>query len=291
MATQVPPIGTTILKDFSGHGTFWGQVVFYTFNGRYVRVAYTDDDKEDLNPSTVWKLARPAPGPLSIRRHLMVPNEEDMKNGATFHPVFIPGTTAEASPTEESTAEESGDDDEVDHDGRRRSKRTKTSTVVYVGKDAVKRDNNYVVNGVTYQYGVVDGSSGPKSGPPRRVKYQSPPVQRKGSPKKPRVVSPEEMARLAMKQRLEGNIRAKQTARQAFLCKHRAALEPFCPSLPHAAPPLDKIPLVEEEVMQPDAIQADLRDYQLAGLNFMSSMYQQNMSMILGDGAYVWWRI
>ena len=48
------------------------------------------------------------------------------------------------------------------------------------------------------------------------------------------------------------------------------------------APP--KVPQIQQEVMQPDAIKAELRDYQLEGLNFMSSMYQQNMSMILGDG-------
>jgi SNF2 family DNA or RNA helicase len=35
--------------------------------------------------------------------------------------------------------------------------------------------------------------------------------------------------------------------------------------------------------MQPDLITADMRDYQLEGLNWMAHMHQQNMGMILGD--------
>lgn len=34
---------------------------------------------------------------------------------------------------------------------------------------------------------------------------------------------------------------------------------------------------------QPDAIQAELRDYQLAGLNWMIKMHRRNLGMILGD--------
>ena len=84
-----------------------------------------------------------------------------------------------------------------------------------------------------------------------------------------------------MKNRIQSNIMSKQAARQAFLVKHEAPLRPFTDVL--FEKPKETLPIFEE-VMQPDTIQADLRDYQLQGLNFMSAMYQQNMSMILGDG-------
>jgi hypothetical protein len=38
-----------------------------------------------------------------------------------------------------------------------------------------------------------------------------------------------------------------------------------------------------ETFMQPDLIQAEMRDYQLIGLNWMVKMHKQNLACILGD--------
>lgn len=279
---ELPPIGTTIYKDFPGYGGFYGQVVFYTFHGRFVRVVYTDGDSEDLDPPTVWRLScLPSDRLYEIPFHLKQPTLSEVKQGAVFYP---PVSSVGRAPAFDGAKSEKVDDEKH---SRRSSKRMKKSTVVYIGKDAVKRENNYEVRGMKYQYNVEE-STGPPASSLRRSQPQQPRSSLNKGPSKPRHVSPEEKARLATKLRLEQNIRDKEAARQAFLYQHRAVLEPFCPSsvLP-TSPPTQKSPLREhEEVMQPDAIQADLRDYQLAGLNFMISMYRQNMSMILGDGAY-----
>lgn len=268
---DLPPIGTTICKYFEPHedfegGYFYGQVAFYSFGGKYVRVVYEDGDREDMYPSDINELAYLPANKLKIPPELLQPTKEDLLNGAIMPP----------SPRAAATRKAADNDDE--DDGQRRSKRVKKSTVVYVGKDAVKRDNNYVLKGLTYEYGAFDETVPSKPAPPRRV------TKAPAQPKKPRVMSPEEKARREMKLRIEQNKADKASLRRAFLHKHAAVLQPFCPNLKETAPAATAVPEIQVEVMQPDSIQAQLRDYQLEGLNFMSSMYQQNMSMILGDG-------
>ena len=272
---DLPPIGTTICKYFEPHehfqgGHFYGQVAFYSFGGKYVRVVYEDGDKEDMYPSDINELAYLPANKLKIPPELLQPTKEDLRNGAIMPP----------SPRAAASFKAADNDD--DNDGQRRSKRVKKTTVLYVGKDAVKRDNNYVLKGLTYEYGAFDETAPTKPAPPRHV--TKPPAQ----PKKPRVMSPEEKARQEMKLRIEQNKADKAALRRAFLHKHAAVLQPFCPDLVEtAASPTAASPTtIQVEVMQPDSLQAQLRDYQLQGLNFMSSMYQQNMSMILGDGTY-----
>lgn len=185
-------------------------------------------------------------------------------------------SSSSSSPPLSSSSDEEEEEEEV-----RRSQRARTSTVVYVGKDAVKRANNYSVTGMTYQYGSVSETSPPPAKIPK-VKTAKP--SGTATPKAPRYVSPQEQARLAMKKRIEENIAKKEEARRAFFHRHANVFEPFDATLPEA-PTVASLPSLHTEVMQPDTIQADLRDYQLEGLNFMSQMYQQNVSMILGDGA------
>lgn len=288
-----PAIGTTVRKRFDGHGWFHGRVAFYT-QSKFCRVIYEDGDSEDVVPEEVYQIA--FPHAIETPHHPM--QRQDIKQGASYRPPDqerSPNDSEHVEKTEQwledwlndvgndgsesyigtsETAEESVQSSDSESNGRRRSKRTKRSTVIYVGKDAVKRDNNYVVKGDTYKHGVFT-----EQGPPRKHKPR--PTKAAPGPKKPRVLSAVEQGRAEMKNRIQSNILAKQAARQAFLVKHEAPLRPFT-DVAFEKPKGDSS--IFEEVMQPDTIQADLRDYQLQGLNFMSAMYQQNMSMILGDG-------
>ena len=84
-------------------------------------------------------------------------------------------------------------------------------------------------------------------------------------------------------------IEGKKTLRAKFLADHAETLRPFV--LPSV---LDRIvregksskrsrTSVKKITKQPLSIKADMRDYQLQGLDFMASMYQQNIPAILGD--------
>ena len=162
---------------------------------------------------------------------------------------------------------------------QRRSGRVVRSTLTYIDGYAVKKDNNYVVKGMTYQFGA-DGTDAL----PKKTVQKKPPALRQA--KKPRFVSPIEAQRRTQKEAVEQRILAKTATRQGFLRDNLAALEPFVEE--HVAERIgsfkDETVPVKSVVMQPDLIdKATLRDYQLEGLNFMSAMYQRNIGMILGD--------
>lgn len=190
-----------------------------------------------------------------------------------------------------------GADDDNDN-GARRSKRQRVSTLVYMDGHAVKKDNNYVLKGGSYKFGVVskqDNEQDQTKKQKQKIKAASR-KNRKLAPgtvvAAPRVLSQVQADRLVMKERVSKNKLDKAAARAAFLQRCSATLAPFLEqkvldkistSTSSATAAGDK----EQTVyMQPDSITADMRDYQLQGLNWMANMHRQNMGMILGDGMY-----
>lgn len=165
----------------------------------------------------------------------------------------------------------------------RRSTREKTSTLVYIDGQAVKRDNNYVLKGGTYHF----NQQGVSSAPPSRAKTTARP--KSTAPYQPRKVSAEEQLRAKFKTNVEQRTNEKQTLRQAFFHRHASILASFVEPkiyarLAFAPPPISTATIDTTLDMQPDGIVGDMRDYQLQGLQFMSRMYRQNVGMILGDG-------
>eukprot|EP00522_Entomoneis_paludosa_P007833 CAMPEP_0172444392 /NCGR_PEP_ID=MMETSP1065-20121228/4442_1 /TAXON_ID=265537 /ORGANISM="Amphiprora paludosa, Strain CCMP125" /LENGTH=1047 /DNA_ID=CAMNT_0013194915 /DNA_START=254 /DNA_END=3397 /DNA_ORIENTATION=+ len=163
----------------------------------------------------------------------------------------------------------------------RRSSRVRTSTVLYVGKDAVKKENNYRVQGLTYVHGQFDETH-PGSPPTKKPKRQQAPK------KAPRVPTAAERMRAQQKQLVAYHVRQKATARRAFLQAHGGPLRPFCEARvveEHCLGSGKKAQALVPTTLhqQPDLITADMRDYQLQGLEWMAFMHQHNMGMILGD--------
>lgn len=178
------------------------------------------------------------------------------------------------SPDASSSEEEESSPQQV-----RKSTRTKTSTVIYVDGHAIKKDNNYVLKGGQYVFGGLVEATKPEHRQRSQKKTTSTVA------KAPRKVTAAEQERLEKKTALEAAIAQKAVLRKSFLKMHVHCFKPFLePKV------LDRIQTYNESLyeissvfMQPDAIKADLRDYQLAALNWMSSMYQRNVGMILGD--------
>ena len=182
----------------------------------------------------------------------------------------------------------------------RRSDRSRTSTVIHINGHTIKKDNNYVLKGLTYRYGAFpEGDKKPLQATSGNIK------KHKATPhdllpvvaKKPRVVSTEERNRLQLKDRVDQQRRSKQAARLQFLQKHVSVLEPFCePKVIHnlmmqSPPPPPQVSTDPKELTRrsaatiptPVGITAELRDYQRKGLEWMSYMYSKNCGMILGD--------
>ena len=174
----------------------------------------------------------------------------------------------------------------------RRSNRDRVSTVVHVNGHTIKKENYYEVKGETYHYTVVNGN---QEGELQELKRNQKSKKPAGSdlqqtPRKPRVQSKEELDRLKMKEMVERNRRSKESSRIKFLQEHLHVWEPFCdPNVIRKLREKDVTVGYFENVVAatectvPQAIQADLRDYQLHGLNWMSQMYSKNCGMILGD--------
>jgi hypothetical protein len=169
---------------------------------------------------------------------------------------------------------------------RRCSSRKKTSTLIYVDGYAIKKQNNYSVNGNTYVY---DETVGQEHALKRGRKQPSTASGPKAAPKQ-RAVTMQEVKRLAMKEEIERTIEDKKLGRQSFLKKNVAVLEPFLERKVSAT--IQSYDSARDEkfdvaaatlFMQPDSIEADMRDYQLDGLNFLSKMYRRNIGCILGD--------
>lgn len=164
----------------------------------------------------------------------------------------------------------------------RRSGRERVSTCIYVGGQVVKKENNYVLKGGTYIYG---GAKGEEHPPQRRAR----PVNNKSAagavPAKPREVSALEKQRAQLRTTIAANIAAKQTNRKQFLHEHVQTMKPFLDSKV-----FDRIQAYPRgnsvsgpSFLQPEAIKADMRAYQLEGMNWMAKMHSKNLGFILGD--------
>ena len=165
-------------------------------------------------------------------------------------------------------------------DETRRSGRDCKSTTMIIDGHVVLTKNNYVLKGGSYEYGVHTADA------PKQRKRKEPPKSRDTqSTKTPRRVTPTEQKRSNFNDNLKGRVARKAAARLSFLAQNLNVLKPFIePSVVRKLEAVDIVPAKEQPLyLQPDAIEADLRDYQLEGLNWMVDMYRQNLSCILGD--------
>jgi SNF2 family DNA or RNA helicase len=190
---------------------------------------------------------------------------------------------------------------------QRRSGRERESTVIYVDGQAVKKQNNYVLKGDSYQYGGAKADAHA----PAQQRQQKAALKKAlllststlssttATPKKPRVITATEKQRLELKKTIQGRIQAKQSNRQQFLKANVEVLTPFLdpkvvrriqsyssivtPATATAIATTTQQQAQKPIFLQPDAIQGDMRDYQLEGLNWMASMYSKNLGFILGD--------
>jgi len=116
-------------------------------------------------------------------------------------------------------------------------------------------------------------------------------LKKKGrtGPKAPRKIAPSDIQRTKNNNAIKQRVAAKSAARMSSLSSNLTILEPFIEPkirarLEAAQQSVDgQIKKSAVRLFQPDAIVADLRDYQLAGLNWMIKMHDQNLGMILGD--------
>lgn len=212
---------------------------------------------------------------IQVQKPLTDPHKE---NGSIINSVV--GTNPSSSPMANMDEESSLNAQP------RRSERTRTSTTIQVDGYTIKKDNNYVLKGLTYEYGFAKESA-PKK-PTTKKQPQKPKPD--SAPSKPRTVSKAEQDRIKLKNDIETRVKAKQEKRQQFLRTNLRYLEPFLE--PKVLERIKAMPLDEDTetgkeggtmYMQPDGIRGDMRDYQLEGLNFMSKMYARNIGFILGD--------
>jgi hypothetical protein len=176
---------------------------------------------------------------------------------------------------------------------QRRSNREVSTTIVYVDGQPIKRANMYQVKGMSYVYESTEGMAVTKKQRPKKPPMPPRPIPLNDNfeKKSPPALSQREIDRLQRKQDIGKAIMAKVSARHAFLSRHVDTLRPFLDDKVYArisdyddSKMITKI--IPPVLMQPDCITAELRDYQLIGLDWMHQMYQQNIGMILGDGMY-----
>jgi SNF2 family DNA or RNA helicase len=158
----------------------------------------------------------------------------------------------------------------------RLSHRVRKSTLVYIDGQAVLAKNNYQMKGLTYEY---------------REDYQTAPPEKKpkstaARPKAPKPKTELETKRINHNCAVKGRVESKAELRSQYLSSHLCHLQPFLDESVTAR--LEQVSVVSsldtpELFMQPSAIQADMRDYQLDGLNWMVRMNKANLGMILGD--------
>ena len=162
----------------------------------------------------------------------------------------------------------------------RRSGRERTSTVIQIDGHTVLKQNNYVLKGLGYEYGDNTIVAPPK-------KQKRPSTASQTQPRKTaRVPTSAETARQTHNLRIQRRIASKADARLQHLATHQEILEPFLDDATRrklsAVPKTTAVESHQQELfLQPEAIQADMRDYQLAGLNWMVKMHHKNLGMIL----------
>jgi hypothetical protein len=165
-------------------------------------------------------------------------------------------------------------------DDPRRSSRQRISTVIQIDGHTVLKQNNYVLKGLGYAYG--DNTMVAKPKPQKRPPARS---QEAPSRKAPRVQTAAETARQTHNSKIKRRIAQKAIVRMQHLAKQQDILKPFLDDLTRVKLLTLPVPILSEPnreiFLQPEAIQADMRDYQLAGLNWMVKMHDKNLGMIL----------
>mmetsp|Transcript_17445 Transcript_17445/g.25803 ORF Transcript_17445/g.25803 Transcript_17445/m.25803 type:complete len:1021 (-) Transcript_17445:135-3197(-) len=165
----------------------------------------------------------------------------------------------------------------------RRSQRDRTSTVIEIDGHTVLKSNNYVLKGLGYQFG--DNSIAQQG----KVKAKRKPTAAPGpSAKTQRVLAPSETRRLHHNASIRQRVQNKSQTRLEHFARHKSVLAPFLDQATQYR--LNSVPVPTETAaespdlfVQPRAIQAEMRDYQMAGLNWMVKMHHKNQGMILGD--------
>ena len=278
------PVGTRIYKEFPKHGWYYGKVSHMTFGNRFYRIKYSDGDDEDMLHEDVVKYMEKADKNKSYSCYKRAPSK---------------------SPRRKATKKQKRQEPQP-----RRSARERTSTVIYVDGHAIKKENNYKVKGLSYEYGAAaeENNSNHKKKRNQKTTHRqtkkAPATSNSQSQQllkttKPRHVSQLEENRKSMKAQVESRKSEKAILRVNFHHQHAETYKPFIDSkvlqtLQQQAPSSSDSAhtgIAHHEVMQPDSITGDMRDYQLQGLNWMISMYQRNVGMILGDemglGAFI----
>lgn len=182
-------------------------------------------------------------------------------------------------PTTTSTASSTMMNDDDDDKDVRRSGRQRTSTVVQIDGHTVLKENNYVLKGLSYMF----GDNTVVQAPAKKRKLNK--ANNNNKPKVPRVAPPEEVARQAHNSMIRKRVANKAKARLEHLARHQKTLQPFLDTASQAKLVASVGSAATEKhselFLQPEAIQADMRDYQLAGLNWMVKMHDKNLGMIL----------
>ncbi|CAB9517489.1 ISWI chromatin-remodeling complex ATPase ISW2 [Seminavis robusta] len=172
-------------------------------------------------------------------------------------------------------------------EGIRRSGRKRASTIMIINGHAVKRANNYVLKGGTYSHGVYTEDE------QKKAAASSKKPKKQGGPRttEARKVSASETARVDFNNNVKKSVQSKEPLRRDFLVRNRELIEPFMDentkrmvdNWGQQKKPAKKFEK-HELFAQPELVEGgEMRDYQLAGLNFMVEMHQQNLGMILGD--------
>ena len=209
--------------------------------------------------------------------HLQADNAISLEESSTVMDSLE--SVSEASPS-------IGNDDGTNGNQVRRTGRKRTSTIIQVNGNFVLKQNNYVVKGHTYVHGAFDEDAEKNNQVKKPRKTVTPSTTTEPSVRKQ---SASEKARMGHNENVKKSIQDKEPTRRAFLVKHQKLLEPFMDEATNRMvlewgqvkyPAFQK----HELFVQPELITGgEMRDYQLAGLNFMVEMHQQNIGMILGD--------
>jgi hypothetical protein len=165
----------------------------------------------------------------------------------------------------------------------RRSGRERTSTVIQIDGHTVLKQNNYVLKGLGYAYG--DNTVVASKNKNKNKKRMPTVVSADAQPRKsPRVQTAAETERQKHNLKIKRRVASKADIRLQHLAKQQDILKPFLDDITRvkllSCPPGISEPN-REMFLQPEAIQADMRDYQLAGLNWMVKMHDKNLGMIL----------
>ena len=158
------------------------------------------------------------------------------------------------------------------------------STTVNIDGFAVKRGNNYEVGAESYEFQSTHAVR------PQKKKQGTSRAASKTKASTKRVVSEAERLRTEHNTVVKEREETAAVLRREFFAENISCLEKFIDpkmvQILKSTETNDEVATVGDgldEVMQPDLIEGELRDYQLDGLNFMIRMFRRGMPMILGD--------